>query len=160
MKLTLDCKRRHLPFETRAMIERLFRFTVDHLGISNYAAEVCVTVLPERVAMKNLGHGTFMASGELGGCSPDMRGSTVDVVLFPPCEASIPWTLAHELTHAAQMLRGDLRGAGEGRTWWRGQEYRRPRSVTEYEANPWEIEARATEKIVTKFLEAENRRNR
>lgn len=55
-------------------------------------------------------------------------------------------TLLHELWHVKQWIKGDLREVRSKRLW-RGKDY----TETEYQDQPWEIEARLMEKIL--FLE-------
>ena len=74
------------------------------------------------------------------------RGDNHIVCVYLDPEASLKRMiilLAHEMIHAWQVNRGDMQGA----TNWKGQDY----SCTQYQLQPWEIEAWAFMEEVAEF---------
>jgi len=53
-------------------------------------------------------------------------------------------TLAHEMVHAKQYARGELRNLWSGKTSWQGQHI--DEELMEYYDHPWEIEAHGRER--------------
>jgi hypothetical protein len=57
-------------------------------------------------------------------------------------------TLAHELVHVKQMIRGTLKFVGDGDAMWRGKFY--PAASTAYLDLPWELQAFAQQEIIAR----------
>lgn len=56
-------------------------------------------------------------------------------------------SLAHEMVHVAQMIRGTLKSGPDGGSWWSGKFY--PES-TPYLDKPWEIKAFQRQELIAR----------
>ena len=80
------------------------------------------------------------------GTTVPLDGIDTYLVVLRPCKdfLALGATLAHELTHVAQMARGTLKITKNGRRW-NGRYYRKDYP---YLDQPWEIQAFAQQEIV------------
>jgi oligoendopeptidase F len=132
--------------ETARVLERVFKLATAELGIAAWAAEVHAKIKEGKaeVTERRVG-GRFYreVNGQMGVTSSNIHaGNQIRMLLWTFNTPQLISTFAHELTHAAQMLRGDLKHE-DGWAVWKGRHYAEPRSVAEYENLPWEREANA-----------------
>ena len=127
--------------ELRQTLEHAFKVASMALDIDYHAVEVQVKLLPGQATTGMLGPNTYFANAEMGATLSYLIGNVAKMKLFAFNTPQLVQTLCHELTHVAQMLRGDLRATTQGLLVWKGRYYNPPRTQAEYEALPWEVEA-------------------
>ena len=82
------------------------------------------------------------------GSTTDLRSITDTIVIsIRPYDNPdrIGVTLAHELVHAAQFLRGQLRHGSHGSNYWMGRRYKKSHA---YLDSPWEIAAFSKQELL------------
>jgi hypothetical protein len=116
------------------------------------AVKYIETLLPSMLAQLNLTRSRKLLHIKLDpeledlGTTVPFTGIDTYLVVLRPCKdlLALGATLAHELTHVAQMARGTLKITKNGRRW-NGRYYRRDYP---YLDQPWEIQAFAQQEIV------------
>ena len=127
--------------ETARALERTFKIATMELNIANFAAEVHCEIKPGKAVVTR--NAFFQkADAEMGQTLNHLVGNVAKMVLFSFNTPQLVQTFIHELTHVAQMLRGDLKVVW-GVATWKGRRYRDPQTFAEYQNLPWEREAEA-----------------
>lgn len=113
-------------------LESIMPSLLSQLGLTHRAGSVLITLQKD--------------CPDAGLTVPLTGGRMYFVVLNPRQSLeALGVTLAHELVHVAQMIRGTLVGAPRGSYRWSGVRY--PKS-TPYLDRPWEIQAFAKQELL------------
>lgn len=67
------------------------------------------------------------------------------IEIAPQSLKNLALTLAHEMVHVKQMVRGHLKMDGRGATYWRGEKQSK---TIAYLDQPWEIEAFSKQELM------------
>jgi hypothetical protein len=136
-----------------AVLQQAFNLATIELGIHCLAAVVELEALPVP-RPKHVFHDDSLDVYEMqaGWTRSEIKDGNVVQMGVAFCgKQQVLRSFFHELTHAAQMLRGDLQ-VHDKKAYWRGVNYPEPSNQQEYEALPWEVEARAqADRIMAKF---------
>jgi len=118
--------------KTRKFIECLMPSIIEQLGLSRSRKAVVIRV----------------ARGECDGMGMTVPVDILDsyvVIISPMKLKEIGLTLAHEMVHVAQMAKGRLKTAENGRYIWCGKQYT---NKTKYLNMPWEVDAFSKQEII------------
>ena len=117
--------------KTKQLIENILPHMLDQLGLAN-----CKKLLMIKMDRE---------LEDMGATVPLLGIDTYLVVIKPTRDFHVLGsTLAHELVHVRQLVRGTLKITSRGRTW-QGKFYSKK---TPYLQQPWEIQAFAQQEIL------------
>lgn len=126
----------------RKLLDSAARFYADVLFGERLARNISLWVHTSKNLLEKKGmYGSCMAIDE------DIRRYPREFVIH--VDTSVPRkmmleTLAHEMVHAKQYARGEMRELWSGKTSWKGQHI--DGELMEYYDHPWEIEAHGRER--------------
>ena len=125
-----------VKLDLRELLTEAAHFYADKLGIDK---ELQDKIELEILVRKSSDRGACYTN-----CSPKRVPKFFTIELNPDDDISILQTLAHEMVHARQFLRGQLDAEGSNGWVWKG----RNAGGFEYENQPWEKEAYRLEKTL------------
>lgn len=116
----------------RAFLEGIMPSLLRQLNLHRYSGSILIS---------------FQRDCKDAGMTVPLPGARMYFVVLNPRNTleALGMTLAHELVHVAQMVRGTLQGAPNGGTVWAGTLY--PGS-TPYLDRPWEIQAFSKQELL------------
>jgi hypothetical protein len=112
------------------MLQKTAKFYAEYLNITSFKYIVYICLAP-KMRQKQGNNGICSKTG-----TKEISIAVDSALAFP----QLLMTLAHEMVHAKQYVRGQYRGElsrnGKMKRIWLGKQY-----IVEYRKRPWEIEA-------------------